>query len=184
MKFLNYTQTDKFFYHIFENFKKFNVSLQRTNNFFIMANGINKVILIGHLGKDPDIQVFDGVKRVAFTLATDESYRDKDGNKVERVEWHSISMWRGLADVAERFLRKGAKVYIEGKLRTRTYPDESGKQRYFTEVLADNMVMLDRKESGDVPSAKPIATPSAPRFEELPDSDITTAPPVDDDLPF
>ena len=149
-----------------------------------MANGINKVILIGHLGKDPDIQVFDGVKRAAFTLATDESYRDKDGNKVERVEWHSISMWRGLADVAERFLRKGAKVYIEGKLRTRTYPDESGKQRYFTEVLADNMVMLDRKEGGDTPSAKPAVAPSAPQFEPLPDSDITTAPPVDDDLPF
>ena len=149
-----------------------------------MANGINKVILIGHLGKDPDIQVFDGVKRAAFTLATDESYRDKDGNKVERVEWHSISMWRGLADVAERFLRKGAKVYIEGKLRTRTYPDESGKQRYFTEILADNMVMLDKKESGDMPSAKPVAAPPAPQFEQLPDSDITAAPPVDDDLPF
>jgi single-strand DNA-binding protein len=149
-----------------------------------MANGINKVILIGHLGKDPDVQVFDGVKRAAFTLATDESYRDKDGNKVERVEWHSITMWRGLADVAERFLRKGAKVYIEGKLRTRTYPDESGKQRYFTEILADNMVMLDKKESGDMPSAKPVAAPSAPQFEQLPDSDITAAPPVDDDLPF
>ena len=149
-----------------------------------MANGINKVILIGHLGKDPDIQAFDGVKRAAFTLATDESYRDKDGNKVDRVEWHSISMWRGLADVAERFLRKGAKVYIEGKLRTRTYPDESGKQRYFTEVLADNMVMLDRKEGGEAPSAKPAAAPAAPTFEPLPDSDITTAPPVDDDLPF
>jgi len=149
-----------------------------------MANGVNKVILIGHLGKDPDIQVFDSVKRASFTLATDESYRDKDGNKVDRVEWHNINMWRGLADVAERFLRKGAKVYIEGKLRTRTYQDETGKQRYFTEVLADNMVMLDRKETGDAPPAKVVATPSAPQFEPLPDSDITATPPVDDDLPF
>ncbi|MCL2511126.1 MAG: single-stranded DNA-binding protein [Bacteroidales bacterium] len=149
-----------------------------------MANGINKVILIGHLGKDPDVQVFEGAKRASFTLATDESYRDKDGNKVERVEWHSISMWRGLADVAERFLRKGAKVYVEGKLRTRTYPDESGKQRYFTEILAENMVMLDRKESGDAFAAKPTAAPAAPQFEPLPESDITATPPVDDDLPF
>jgi single-strand DNA-binding protein len=148
-----------------------------------MANGINKVILIGHLGKDPDVQVFDGVKRAAFTLATDESYRDKDGNKVDRVEWHNISMWRGLADVAERFLRKGAKVYIEGKLRTRTYQDETGKQRYFTEILADNMLMLDRKEGSDMSSAKPT-TPPAPQFEPLPESDVTAAPPVDDDLPF
>jgi len=148
-----------------------------------MANGINKVILIGHLGKDPDVQVFDGIKRAAFTMATDESYRDKDSNKVERVEWHNISMWRGLADVAERFLRKGSKVFIEGKLRTRTYQDESGKQRYFTEILTDNMVMLDRKESGDPSSSKPIPPPPTQRFEPLPESDIT-APPVDDDLPF
>ena len=148
-----------------------------------MANGINKVILIGHLGKDPDIQVFDGVKRAIFTLATDESYRDKDGNKTDRVEWHNISMWRGLADVAERFLRKGSKVYIEGKLRTRTYQDETGKQRYFTEVLADNMVMLDRKEVGDTHSEKPTVSPTS-QFEALQKSDVTDVPPVDDDLPF
>jgi len=149
-----------------------------------MANGINKVILIGHLGKDPEIQVFEGVKRAAFTLATDESYRDKDGNKVDRVEWHNITMWRGLADVVERFLHKGAKVYIEGKLRTRTYLDETGKQRYFTEVLAENMVMLDRKESSDMTSEKPAVAPQTPQCEPLPDSDITAAPPIDDDLPF
>ena len=147
-----------------------------------MANGINKVILIGHLGKDPEVQSFEGVKRSAFTMATDESYRDKDGNKVERVEWHNISMWRGLAEVSERFLHKGSKVYIEGKLRTRTYPDETGKQRYFTEIVADNMVMLDRKESSDTPPAKP--TPPPTQFEPLPESDITATPPVDDDLPF
>ena len=148
-----------------------------------MANGINKVILIGHLGKDPEVQVFDGVKRAAFSLATDESYRDKDGNRVDRVEWHNVSLWRGLAEVSERFLRKGAKVYVEGKLRTRTYQDETGKQRYFTEVVADNMMMLDRKEGSDVSSEKPAAPPSA-QFEPLPESDITAAPPIDDDLPF
>ena len=147
-----------------------------------MANGINKVILIGHLGKDPEVQVFDGVKRAAFSLATDESYRDKDGNKVDRVEWHNISLWRGLAEVSERFLHKGSKVYIEGKLRTRTYQDETGKQRYFTEIVADNMVMLDRKEGSDALSAKPTAP--AAQFEPLPESDITATPPVDDDLPF
>jgi single-strand DNA-binding protein len=148
-----------------------------------MGNGINKVILIGHLGKDPEIQVFDGVKRAAFTLATDESYRDKDGNKVERVEWHNITMWRGLADVVERFIQKGAKVYIEGKLRTRTYQDETGKNRYFTEVLADNMVMLDRKESSDMSAGKQTVSQPVQSFEPLPQPDVT-APPVDDDLPF
>ena len=148
-----------------------------------MANGINKVILIGHLGKDPEVQAFDGVKRAAFSMATDESYRDKDGNRVDRVEWHNISLWRGLAEVSERFLHKGSKVYIEGKLRTRTYQDETGKQRYFTEVVADNMMMLDRKEGSDTPSTKPAPPPPA-QFEPLPESDITAAPPVDDDLPF
>ena len=150
-----------------------------------MANGLNKVILIGHLGKDPDIHVFEGVKRATFTMATDESYRDKDGNRVDRVEWHNITMWRGLADVAERFLRKGAKVYIEGKLRTRAYPDETGKQRYFTDILADNMLMLDRKESADMPPPeKSAVAPSTPPFVPLPETDIMATPPVDDDLPF
>jgi single-strand DNA-binding protein len=150
-----------------------------------MAAGINKVILIGHLGKDPDVQVFENVKKASFTLATDESYRDKDGNKIDRVEWHNIGLWRGLAEVAERFLRKGSKVYVEGKLRTRTYQDESGKQRYFTEIVADNMVMLDRKEGNSevVSASHGVSAPLVQPLEPLPDSDVIEAP-VDDDLPF
>ncbi|MDR0364292.1 MAG: single-stranded DNA-binding protein [Bacteroidales bacterium] len=148
-----------------------------------MASGVNKVILVGNLGKDPDIQVFENVKKASFTLATDESYRDREGNKVDRVEWHNIGMWRGLADIAAQYLKKGSKVYIEGKLRTRQYQDEAGKNRYFTEVIADNMVMLDRREGMNTETLRPTASIDAPVFDPpLPPSDIET--PMDDDLPF
>lgn len=155
-----------------------------------MAFGVNKVILVGNLGKDPEVQIFDNTKRAGFTIATDESYRDREGNKIERVEWHNIVMWRGLADVAEQYLRKGSKVYIEGKLRTRTYQDEMGKNRYFTDIVADNMVMLDRREASTEFAPRPATPPAgavttgAPAFDPLPPSDIIGEAPVDDDLPF
>lgn len=140
------------------------------------------MILVGNLGKDPDVQVFESVKKASFTLATDDSYRDKDGNKVERVEWHNVGMWRGLADVAAQYLRKGSKVYIEGKLRTRQYQDETGKNRYFTEIVADNMVMLDGRREGAEPAPRMTPQTPPPTFDPLPASDIET--PMDDDLPF
>ncbi len=112
-----------------------------------MANGINKVILVGNLGRDVQVQSFDtGVKKASFSIATDESYKDKNGQKVDRTEWHNIVMWRGLADVAERYLRKGSKVYIEGRLRTRQYTDQNNITKYFTEIEAQNMLMLDRRD--------------------------------------
>lgn len=85
-----------------------------------MANGVNKVILVGNLGKDPEVQNFEnGVKKAAFTLATTESYKSKDGEKNQHTEWHNIVLWRGLADVAERFLKKGNTIYLEGRIRRR-----------------------------------------------------------------
>src|ERR1700761_1353127 len=108
-------------------------------------SGINKVILIGHLGKDPEARTLDGgVSVVSFPLATSETF-NKDGRKVEQTEWHNIVMWRGLADVAAKFLQKGKLVYIEGKLRTRSFEDREGIKKYTTEVVAENFTMLGRK---------------------------------------
>jgi single-strand DNA-binding protein len=108
-------------------------------------SGINKVILVGHLGKDPDARTLDGgVSVVSFPLATSEIF-NKDGRKVEQTEWHNIVMWRGLADVAAKFLQKGKLVYIEGKLRTRNFEDKDGIKKYTTEVVAENFTLLGRK---------------------------------------
>jgi len=108
-------------------------------------SGINKVILVGHLGKNPDIRYLEGGVSVAsFPLATSETF-NKDGRKIEQTEWHNIVMWRGLADVAAKFLQKGKLVYIEGKLRTRSFEDKDGNKKYTTEVVAENFTMLGRK---------------------------------------
>ena len=111
---------------------------------------INKVILIGNLGKDPEIRHLEGGVAVArFSLATSETYKDKTGNKVDRTEWHNIVLWRGLAEVAEKYLKKGQSVYIEGKIRTNNYQDKEGIQRYSTEIVADNMTMLGGRGDGN-----------------------------------
>src|SRR5882757_459440 len=108
-------------------------------------SGVNKVILVGHLGKDPEARTLEGgVSVVSFPLATSETF-NKDGRKVEQTEWHNIVMWRGLADVAAKFLQKGKLVYIEGKLRTRSFEDKEGIKKYTTEVVAENFTMLGRK---------------------------------------
>jgi len=108
-------------------------------------SGINKVILVGHLGKDPEVRYLEGnVSVTSFPLATSESF-NKDGRKVEQTEWHNIVMWRGLADVAAKYLQKGKLVYIEGKLRTRSFEDKEGVKKYTTEIVAENFTLLGRK---------------------------------------
>jgi single-strand DNA-binding protein len=108
-------------------------------------SGINKVILVGHLGKDPEVRHLDGgVTVTSFPLATSETY-NKDGKKIEQTEWHNIVMWRGLADIASKYLQKGKLVYIEGKLITRSFEDKEGHKKYTTEVVAENFTMLGRK---------------------------------------
>ncbi|MCX6182356.1 MAG: single-stranded DNA-binding protein [Bacteroidetes bacterium] len=108
--------------------------------------GVNKVILVGNLGKDPEVRYLEGGTAVAnFTLATTETYKDKNGNRVEQTEWHNVVVWRGLAEIAEKYLKKGNQVYVEGKLRTRTWDDKDGVKRYTTEIIADNMTMLGGK---------------------------------------
>lgn len=113
---------------------------------------LNKVMLIGNLGKDPEVRAIpSGVKVANFPIATSESYTNKDGQRVEKTEWHNIVLWRGLAEVAEKYLKKGNPVFIEGKLQTRSWEDQNGQKRYMTEIVADNMTMLGgrRGEGGD-----------------------------------
>lgn len=120
-------------------------------------SGVNKVILVGHLGKDPEVRHLEGgTTLVNFPLATSETYT-KDGKKVEQTEWHNIVMWRGLADVAAKYLQKGKLVYIEGKLRSRSYDDKEGNKRYVTEIVAESFNMLGRKNENEG-SAAPVNT--------------------------
>jgi len=110
---------------------------------------VNKVILIGNLGKDPEVRHLEGGVAVArFPIATSETFKDKNGQKQEKTEWHNIVLWRGLAEVAEKYLRKGQSVFIEGKIRTSQYQDKDGNQRYSTEIVADQMTMLGGKGEG------------------------------------
>jgi single-strand DNA-binding protein len=110
---------------------------------------LNKVMLIGNLGKDPEVRAIpSGVKVANFSIATTEKYNDKEGQRVEKTEWHNIVMWRGLAEVAEKYLKKGNSVFIEGRLQTRSWEDQSGQKKYMTEVVADNMVMLGGRKDG------------------------------------
>tara|TARA_B100000963_G_scaffold81101_1_gene68988 strand:- start:10904 stop:11314 length:411 start_codon:yes stop_codon:yes gene_type:complete len=113
-------------------------------------SGVNKVILLGNLGKDPEVRYLDsGVAVANFSLATTENYRNKQGERVSQTEWHNVVFWRGLAEVAEKYLKKGDSIYLEGKIRTRKWEDKEGNTRYSTEVLADNMTMLGKKNSQD-----------------------------------
>ncbi|WP_187264463.1 single-stranded DNA-binding protein [Pontibacter beigongshangensis] len=110
---------------------------------------VNKVILIGNLGKDPEVRHLEGGVAVArFPIATSETFKDKTGAKQERTEWHNIVLWRGLAEVAEKYLRKGQSVFIEGRIRSNNYQDKEGIQRYSTEIVADNMTMLGGRSDG------------------------------------
>jgi single-strand DNA-binding protein len=150
-----------------------------------MAGSVNKVILIGNLGKDPEVRYLEsGVPIANFPLATSESYTDKNsGERRNQTEWHNIVLWRGLAEVAEKYLRKGQKVYIEGKLRTRSWNDKDGATRYTTEIVAENMTMLSPREEH---SSNTAEKPGYPPTQETPPTHtpLNTSFMEDDDLPF
>jgi single-strand DNA-binding protein len=147
-------------------------------------SGVNKVILVGRLGKDPDVRNLDNGAVVAnFTIATSESYKDKTtGEKKEVTEWHNIVLWRGLAEIAQKYLHKGDLVYIEGKLRTRSWEKE-GVTRYTTEVVADNMTMLGARGGGGGGSS---SSDMGSRNTERASTETYSAPADSgtDDLPF
>jgi single-strand DNA-binding protein len=115
-----------------------------------MAKSLNKVMLIGNLGKDPELRYTgSGVAVATFSLATNESWKDQEGALQERTEWHNIVAWRKLAEIAGEYLRKGRKVFIEGRIQTRSYDDKNtGAKKYITEIVADNLILLDPKPAG------------------------------------
>jgi len=109
--------------------------------------GVNRVMLIGNLGRDPDLQYLEGNIAVAkFPLATTETFKDKNGNLVSQTEWHTVVLWRGLAELAQKYLHKGSLVFIEGRLRTRNWEDKEKVKRFSTEIVGDNLVMLDKRK--------------------------------------
>lgn len=131
-----------------------------------MAGSVNKVILIGNLGKDPEVRYLEGGTAVAnFTLATSETYKDRNtGEKKSITDWHNIVVWRSLAELVEKYLKKGSKIYVEGKLKTRSWKDQEGNTRYTTEVVADNLTMLggknETKAETKPETAKAVEEPS------------------------
>lgn len=137
------------------------------------AKGVNKVILIGNLGKDPEVRYTgSGVAVASFSLATNESWTNPEGERVEKTEWHNLVAWRKLAEICGQYLKKGHKIYVEGKLQTHNYDDKNGVKRYVTEIVIDEMVMLGGgREAG---SAGPDQAPSPPPGPSA----------KDDDLPF
>jgi len=115
-----------------------------------MAGSLNKVILIGNLGADPESREMpDGTKLTKFSIATTERYTNKEGERIANTEWHNIVLWRGLAEVAEKYLKKGDSVCIEGKLKNRSWEDENGVKKYATDIQADNMTMLGSKRDSE-----------------------------------
>lgn len=144
--------------------------------------GVNRVILLGHLGKDPEIRHLDtGIKVASFTLATTETFL-KDGQRSEHTEWHNIVAWRGLAEIAEKFLVKGKQACIEGKLRTRSWDDKDGIKRYITEIVADNLVLLGAKAEHKAAGNDAPVDISVPAAHNPPAQFSNNTP--DDDLPF
>ncbi len=136
--------------------------------------GVNKVILVGNLGKDPEVRSLENGAMVAnFSMATSETYKDRtSGERKSITEWHNVVVWRGLAEIAEKYLKKGSQIYIEGKLRSRQWQDKDGQNRYTTEIVADTMQMVGKRDD----NASNESTPSSPEIENNNE--------VDDVLPF
>jgi single-strand DNA-binding protein len=142
---------------------------------------VNKVILIGRLGKDPEVRKINETTTVCnFPLATNESYKNQDGSYTEQTEWHNIVMWRGVAERAERILKKGANVFIEGKLRTRSWEDKEKHKRYTTEIVVENFQLLDKREG----SGHTGGSENKAEGENNTSSQTINEPNFDDDLPF
>ncbi|MFA6127391.1 MAG: single-stranded DNA-binding protein [Bacteroidales bacterium] len=146
---------------------------------------VNKAILVGNVGKDPEVRHLEGGVSVArFTLATSESYKNKTGEQVKNTEWHNVVAWRQLAELAEKFIHKGSQIYVEGKITNRQYDDKDGNKRYISEIVADTIRLLGRKEDSYIPPAAngQAKSPSEPMHSNLPDD--MDQPVEGDDLPF
>lgn len=146
--------------------------------------GVNKVILIGNLGKDPEVRYLESGSVVAnVTLATTESYKDRNGNRVDNTEWHDLEMWDGLAKIAEQYLKKGSSIFVEGKIKSDTWQDEQGNNRKKTRIRVLNMTMLGGR-SDSMNDAGPAQQPMANQTREVKPEEINQASDDADDLPF
>jgi single-strand DNA-binding protein len=144
---------------------------------------VNKVILVGNAGKDAEVRYIDNNVAVAtFSLATSETYTAKSGEKVTNTEWHNIVAWRGLGEFAGKYIQKGRQLYIEGRIRTRSYDDKDGVKKYVTEILADSIQLLGKKEPGEGNNGAP-ASDYHQAVSQPVSNEIDAAEPVDD-LPF
>jgi single-strand DNA-binding protein len=174
---------------------------------------VNKVILVGNVGKDPETRYLDETTAITkFPMATSETYKNRSGERVTTTEWHNVVLWRGLAQVAEKYVKKGTQIYIEGRIKTRSYDDADGNKKYITEIVGDQMQLLGRKpddneggtqgggyatgtgqsaSGGSAASGRPAAQDSSPAQDQSPAQG--TAPDGDpfddqdngpDDLPF
>jgi len=145
-----------------------------------LTMSVNKVILVGHVGADPEVRYIESNTPVCnIRIATSEVYKNKNGEKVTSTEWHTVVLWRGLAEVAEKYVRKGSQLYIEGKIRTRSWDDKEGNKRYATEIIADVMQLLGKRDDSStttLPAAENKQTQGSPTIPE-------TSPEADD-LPF
>lgn len=140
--------------------------------------GVNRVMLIGNLGKEPDVQFLEGNIGVAkFPLATTETYKDRSGKLVSQTEWHTVVLWRGLAELAQKYLHKGSLIYVEGRLHTRSWEDKEGIKKFVTEVVGDNLIMLDKRSEGS--SATLTDTP-----DNFSGTDDALPPETSEKLPF
>jgi single-strand DNA-binding protein len=143
-----------------------------------MARGLNKVMLIGNLGKDPEMRVTaSGTNIASFSLATTDTWKDHEGNPQERTEWHNIVMFQRLAEIASQYLKKGSKAYIEGRIQTRSYDDKNtGQKKYITEILATSMLLLDSRQRSENGGGFSQSPPSEESFggggKASPDSDL------------
>ncbi|MBC9890050.1 MAG: single-stranded DNA-binding protein [Opitutae bacterium] len=143
--------------------------------------GVNKVILIGNLGADPEVKYTpSGVPVANFNLATSESWTDRNGERQERTEWHRLVLWRKLAEIAGQYLKKGSKLYVEGRLQTRSWDDQSGQKRYTTEVVVNDMQMLDSRGEAPDDGSRMSGDPG-PAAAQGP---MPASSEEDDDLPF
>ncbi|MFD2036506.1 single-stranded DNA-binding protein [Belliella marina] len=149
--------------------------------------GVNKVILVGNLGQDPEVKHLEGDKVVAnVSIATTESYKDRSGNRVDNTEWHDLELWDGLAKIAESYLKKGSKIYVEGKIKTDSWQDEQGNNRKRVRIRVQNMTMLDSRsdnQSGPGNNSTNYANNNSSP-QQMPSQTVSEGPADDDDLPF
>lgn len=132
-----------------------------------MSRTLNKVMLIGNVGRDPEVNFTPtGVKVAHVRLATTEAWKDKDGVVQEHTDWHSIVAWRGLADVVERLIRRGSRIYVEGKIQYRSFEDRDGHKRYVTEIIADNLLVLDPRRTDNNSDGDPASAPADQRPQQ------------------